>query len=365
MKVAFRTDASLQIGTGHVMRCLTLATALRDQGAEVIFITCNHEGNLDEHIKANGFAVHSLSNAGVNASRLSLVGYAQWLGVDQITDAEATIQALGSMKPDWLIVDHYALDCTWEKKLAGSVQKIMVIDDLCDRRHDCNLLLDQNLGRSKTDYVQIVTKDCTVLTGPKYAMLRPEFSLLREASVKRRAAPVLKKILITMGGVDQNNATGKTLEALRSCPIIKDCQITVIMGENAPWLSDVRERALSMPCQTAVDVGVDNMAQVMTESDLAIGAAGSTSWERCCLGLPTLIITLAENQESIAQSVVQCGAAMSLGDVGSRRFNDDLRELVSRLENDVAKLLKMSTAAARVADGCGVARVVEIMESDI
>ena len=128
----------------------------------------------------------------------------------------------------------------------------------------------------------------------------PEFAALRAYSLQRRARPQLRQLLITMGGVDKDNATGEVLTALRVCPLPADCQITVVMGTTAPWLSEVEQLARDMPWPTRVLVGVNDMARLMAESDLAIGAAGATSWERCCLGLPTAMFVLAENQKYAA-----------------------------------------------------------------
>jgi UDP-2,4-diacetamido-2,4,6-trideoxy-beta-L-altropyranose hydrolase len=343
------------------MRCLTLAMALRDSGEDVVFITRAHEGNLDERIVAQGFKVYSLAKVDSVSSNQPRVAYEQWLGIDQLTDAEETIGLLGPINPAWLIVDHYSLDQLWEKKLADFVAKIMVIDDLCERTHHCSLLLDQNLGRKKDDYSLKVPETCKVLIGPKYSLLRPEFLALRDRSLSRRSDPEVKHLLVTMGGVDQSNATGKILQELKRCHLPNDCHLTVVMGANAPWLADVCEFALSMPWQMTVEVDVNNMAELMIESDLIIGAAGTTSWERCCLGVPTIIVVLAENQLAIAEALINSGAAISPGDIASDVFGDNLRCLVSLFVQEPEKLADMSKAAAEVVDGGGVSRVIESM----
>jgi UDP-2,4-diacetamido-2,4,6-trideoxy-beta-L-altropyranose hydrolase len=262
------------------------------------------------------------------------------------------------LKPDWLVVDHYALDMHWETELHGLYGKLLVIDDLADRAHSCDLLLDQNLGRQASDYAHFVPMHCTVLAGPQYALLRPEFAALREYSLKRREAPVLKRLLITMGGVDQPNATGQVLEALKASSLLEACHITVVMGSQAPWLSQVREVAANMPWPTEVRVDINDMAQVMAESDLAIGAAGGTSWERCCLGLPTLMVVLAENQWGGAQALQAVGAARLIGDAGSISMR-----LTSGLSSALAdcSLTEMTRDASSVTDGKGVMRVVQQM----
>src|SRR5690606_35975420 len=188
--------------------------------------------------------------------------------------------------PDWLIVDHYALDARWESQQKDFCGRLAVIDDLASRPHSCDLLLDQNLGRRMQDYSHLVADNCELLIGPDYALLRPEFISARKHSLERREKPVLRNLLISMGGVDKDNVTSHVLEALKPCLLPNDTRISVVMGANAPWAGLVQQQAAMMPWCTEVVFNVDNMAQRMAESDFAIGAAGSTSWERCCLGLP-------------------------------------------------------------------------------
>ncbi len=234
MKVAIRADASLQIGTGHVMRCLTLAEVLRQQGDEVEFICRAHEGNLLERIQQQGFKTHELcpaieGQANGTCKKETLYGEV-WLGSTQEQDAEQCKPILETMKPEWLIVDHYAIDQTWQILLKGSYKKLMVIDDLADRKHQCDILLDQTYGRKQGDYIALVPKDCQMLLGSQYALLRPEFAQWREYSLKRRANPELKKLLITMGGVDLDNVTSEVLDILKNCNLPKEIEIIVVMG---------------------------------------------------------------------------------------------------------------------------------------
>jgi len=360
--VVFRTDASLQIGSGHVMRCLTLATALKEQGVTCHFICREHPGNLIDQIRDRGLAVTALVTDGLDLRPVaqdgeSLPAHAAWLGVDWQTDAEATRDVLQSISPDWLIVDHYALDRSWEQALRSHCTQLMVIDDLADRPHDCDLLLDQNLGREVANYVDLVPAACTVLTGTRYALLRPEFAALREYSLQRRHPPQLRQLLITMGGMDQSNATGQVLDALRQCPLPQDCRITVVMGLHAPWLAKVQVQAADFPWPCEVKVNVSDMAQLMAESDLAIGAAGSTSWERCVLGLPTLMVVLAGNQQDIANALEDAHAAVRVDLSASETMPKYLQLLMQRPD----LLFRMSASAAQISDGSGLQRVVNTL----
>ncbi len=361
--VAFRADASLQIGSGHVMRCLTLAAALREQGVTCHFICREHRGNLIDQIRDRGFAVTALVKGGLHLPLVtqdgkSLPAHAAWLGVTWQVDAEATRGVLQSIPPDWLVVDHYALDRAWEQALRSHCTRLMVIDDLADRPHDCDLLLDQNLGREAADYVDLVPATCTVLTRTRYALLRPQFAALREYSLQRRNPPQLKRLLVTMGGTDQSNATGQVLDALRQCPLPQNCRITVVMGLHAPCLTEVQAQAASSPWPCEVKVNVSNMAQLMADSDLAIGAAGSTSWERCVLGLPSLVIITANNQKPVAQSLEKSGAAHTDGTVESIRVAlPQAIEIIG--SEDLAVMCRSAVAAC---DGLGTSRVAAVLD---
>lgn len=368
MKIVFRADASLLMGSGHVMRCLTLADALKAKGAQCHFISREHPGHLLKVIRQRGHAVTALPAGNLMSATandpLPKLAHAAWLGCDWQTDARQTDAILASLQPDWLVVDHYALDQRWEEALAPHYRQLLVIDDLADRPHRCDLLLDQNLGRQPEHYAQWVPAPCQVFTGPQYALLRPEFVALRPYSLQRRQAqPALRHLLITMGGVDQPNATGQVLQALKTCPLPADCCITVVMGLTAPWLKNVRELAAQMPWPTEVAVNVNDMAQRMADSDLAIGAAGSTSWERCCLGLPTLMVVLADNQKEAAAHLEHAGAAhcLSLNDQLQQQIQDRLILLLNQRE----QLSQMSICASEITDGKGVERIVAAMTSPL
>lgn len=371
LNVAFRVDASLQIGTGHVMRCLTLAKALLAQGADCQFICRAHEGNLIEFIRNQGFVTHALPVVAQEVSKTvrvlgsekstSDLAHAHWLGASQSQDAEACAPILDARHTDWLIVDHYGLDAIWERALASHYRKLAVIDDLADRLHACDLLLDQTFGREAADYDPFVPAGSLLLCGSQYALLRPEFAALRHDSLQRRSQPVLRELLITLGGVDKDNVTGQILQALRYCPLPADCRLTVVVGMTSPWLDEVRAQAQAMPWQTRVLIGVSDMATLMTNSDLAIGAAGATAWERCCLGLPTIIVVLAQNQTLIAESLARAGAAQAVPI--QSHFSQQLISLLIDFSGNPSTLAKMSIIASAITDGQGAKTVASILES--
>lgn len=370
MVAIFRVDASIQIGTGHVMRCLTLANELKRHGIESEFISRAHPGNLINFIETQGFPVHVLAHNHAGSSNLAILNettgsvapaHYQWLGATLEEDYGASLSAVSGKVVDWLIVDHYALDAHWESKLRPYCEKIMVIDDLADRRHECDLLLDQTYGRSDQDYLNLVPGHARILCGSHYALLRPEFNQLRTESLKRREQNSLREILISMGGVDKDNVTGQILQLLALFALPEDCRITIVMGKTAPWLEQVRMMADKVQLATRVLVGVENMAQLMADSDLAIGAAGATTWERCCLGLPSVILILAENQRSAALTLDKDGI-VKLVDVGDS-FTSNFCRLLAELFQSTTTLASLTIQSMKIVDGKGSSRVVSAMLS--
>lgn len=355
--IFFRTDASLEIGNGHVMRCLTLADKLRDQGYECQFICRDHEGHLNEIIKNKGFKAHLLMRTErIDFSSSLQGGYEKWLGASWNEDALQTIDIIKEYSASWLVVDHYGIDYRWEYLVAKSVENILVIDDLANRPHQCDILLDQTFSRNAASYKALVSGDCKLLCGSNYALLRPEFGTLRAESLYNRKDNKLKKILISMGGVDINNVTGKILKSLHDCKLPKDIKIIVVLGSTAPWLEDVNQQVKKLPWDAELRVAVDNMAELMAESCLAIGASGATSWERCALGLPTILLVLADNQIMIADELSNAGAVVKVDDY------DEIPVQVNRLIDNSYLMQTMSRRSASIVDGRGTERVQNEME---
>jgi len=323
---------------------------------ECYFLCREHPGHLIELVRSKDYPVHVLPCEAENAVDCDGLAHSVWLGATQEQDAGACRPDLQALQPDWLVVDHYALDIRWEKALRPYCRRLMVIDDLADRHHLCDLLLDQNLGRQAADYAGLIPELCTVLTGPRYALLRPEFSALREFSLQRRVRPRISRILVSMGGIDPDNVTGQVLDALKRCPLPTNVLVTIVMGAKAPWLSKVQEQAATLPWRNEVLIGINDMAHRMAISDLAIGAAGSTAWERCSLGLPALMMVLAENQSEVASQLEKIKAAliMTLDD----SFPEKLASGIRLLLEDSEYLRELSFNASLVTDGDGVAKVI-------
>ena len=357
MLVASATDASLEIGTGHVMRCLTLAHALSERGAQCRFVCRELPGHLFDDIRLRGYEVFVLPAPSAGLSLPATPVHVSWLGVPATIDAQQTREALGE-GVDWLVVDHYALDVNWESKLRSFCRRLLVIDDLADRSHLADLLLDQNLGRIAADYDALLPAGCRRLIGPTYALLRPDFAACRAHSLARRQGGGLHQLLVSMGGVDKYNATGAVLELLPQCLLPADCHVVVVLGPHAPWRSSVEIQVAGLPWSAQLCVAVSDMAKLIANSDLAIGGAGASAWERCCLGLPTLTAVLAANQRAGAAALQAAGCVEMLGDVATG-FPDLPQKLAGLLAP--GRLTSMQAACGALTDGMGANLLVEEM----
>ena len=337
MLVAFRADASLDIGTGHVMRCLTLAKRFQRAGDECVFICREHEGNLISYLRSEGIQVCTLPLPGCEVRTFDHLAHSSWLGVSWQQDAKEVLGVASEYDFDCLVVDHYALDISWEQMLHQKIKNILVIDDLSDRAHDACALLDQNYGRKSSDYDGLLPDSCSRLIGPNFALLRPEFSELREFSFKRRSGFDLETIIVNLGGVDQDNVTGKVVDALSEIIFESELNVIVVLGATNPNVLSVISSSEASPHNVSVEVGVSNMAELMANSDLAIGAAGSTTWERFSLGVPSILLSIADNQDSALSSLSDSGYIYKLSvdsivqDLfeffGQKNLRDSLRAL--------------------------------------
>jgi UDP-2,4-diacetamido-2,4,6-trideoxy-beta-L-altropyranose hydrolase len=352
MNIAIRVDASQRIGTGHVMRCLTLAEGLRRQGAIVHFACRDLQGNMISQIRERGLKVHVFS--GSTSDNTGQLTYASWLEGDWETDAEqcrAVLAAIGDV--EWLIVDHYALDARWERYVGELAHQTLVIDDLADRPHECDMLLDQNLGDGLR-YASLVPSPCKLLLGPRFALLRPEFRLERLRAAKRSDKQYIQRLLVFMGGADPDNQTSKALDAFESLrPDGIHCD--VVVGASNPRAKEIESRCEKIT-GAVFHHCVDNMHELMGYADLGIFSAGSATWERCSVGLPAVVIAIAENQRLIAAHTARAGASVYLGE--AQRVNAfDIAETVAAFLHAPEELYEMRSAALALVDGRGLDRV--------
>lgn len=333
--VIFRLDATPSLGIGHMARCRVLAEKLASEGWRI------------------RFAVSADTAATIGAPDDSIV---------MPSDACSEPDALRTAEPagcDLLVVDHYGRDATFERACRPWVRRVFVLDDLADRPHDADWLLDPTPGREPADYAERVRHDTRLLLGSSYALLDARFAQARPAALaRRRAGGPVSRILISPGGTDPADVTGVALAALAG--VEPSLVADVALLPSAPHLASVRERAgpgvhLHAPAR--------NMAALMVEADLAIGAPGGGAWERCCLGLPTLLVITAENQRLNGARLEEAGAAVVVGEAG-KVYAATLGAALTALVGDAARRRRMAEAAASLCDGAGVSRVLAaIMKS--
>lgn len=338
LTVIFRADASPDIGGGHVQRCLALANALRYEQANVWF-ACRPK-TFD--------TLPRLRDSGHNFIELPATG-----------DERAYLRA-ATPWADWLVIDHYGLDAEWMSPLRDWSRNVLVIDDLSNRPLDCDILLDQTYLRQAIDYQPLTPKHCQFLLGTDYALLRPEFAAARSKYLAKRQTPNKHKpiVLVAMGATDPENITVIVLNALDALAL--DFEFNIILGSAAPHLNAVYQCSRSLRHSCAVKVDVIDMVDLIGNADIAIGACGTSSWERCCLGLPTITIELADNQKLISTTLNKVGAVYSLGR-HQELSTKELRRKFSQLISSPEKMLKMSNISAQICDGLGAKRVADRM----
>ncbi|WP_406667105.1 UDP-2,4-diacetamido-2,4,6-trideoxy-beta-L-altropyranose hydrolase [Gallaecimonas sp. GXIMD1310] len=361
--IAIRADASMEIGSGHMMRTITLAQAARKRGVAVVFI-CRH--TLDSMTKRLADLEIGLIRLPEHIQTEALGPYfhSPWLGVTEQIDAQDTLAALEhetvkrGVPPLRMIVDHYALAAPWEQRIA-EICPILAIDDLNDRPHHVSWLLDVTLGKSPSHYAPLVLDSTKLLLGSRYALLRDEFTaLLPLARAKSAKTQGPWRILVTLGGIDRDNKTMLILEALEKVEVNSALSICIVAGAANPHFDELEKRVQESQLEIELLRFTDQIGKLMLEADLCIGAAGSTSWERCALGLPTINIVLAANQEVVANNLKKAGVAINFGYLEASEV-DRLAEMVSNLLNSKDKLESMSRIGQSQCDGHGVNRVLE------
>lgn len=357
MKVAFRVDSSLEIGSGHLMRCLTLARSLSEKGTGIFFICRDLDGNISRLVEDAGFNLCLLDNKKEVLCPNS-IGYEKWLGTHWSIDSHDTQEALKQTGVvDWIIVDHYALDKNWETQLREYAKGIFIIDDLANRPHDCNILLDQNFYSDPDNrYIGLVYTNTKLLLGPSFALLRKEFKMQRELLRERDGS--IKNIMVFFGLNDNTNETQKTLQALLSAKT-EGIEMNIILGTNNPnkdKIEQISNGHSNIKCLSKVT----NMSELMSKADLFIGAGGTTTFERCCLGLPSLVITVAENQVKAIKDMHEAGFLHYLG-YTAKVSEQHILDTINHLLNNADQLKKYSEKASSLVDGSGTEKCTDII----
>ncbi|MGL4936265.1 UDP-2,4-diacetamido-2,4,6-trideoxy-beta-L-altropyranose hydrolase [Shewanella sp.] len=354
MQFIIRADASRWIGSGHIMRCLVLADGLKAAGHQVIFMCRPQAGDLVDLIAERGHQVICLPTLTTLITPLHSADYAAWLQVPWQQDAADVLTCV--THTDWLVVDHYGINAQWEQQVKQVLNcKLLAIDDLV-RLHTAELILDQTLDRQEDEYLDVhTTLDIppTVLSGVKYALLSPQFRQIRKQQLQRVAISVPPKVLLSFGGIDEPNVTLSALKVLGGLDVL----CTVLLSPRAPHYHQVKAWCDSQKNVVHYDF-VQDMARLMIEHDIAIGAPGTTSWERACLGLPNIVIPIAENQQAICQALLAAQASLLVhpSDIEQKLF-----PAVQHLLNNHSEFSK---ANFKLCDGEGAGRVIKAIMSN-
>jgi UDP-2,4-diacetamido-2,4,6-trideoxy-beta-L-altropyranose hydrolase len=319
----FRCDASPDIGGGHLMRCLTLADELRNTGWVCSFLVASGAVGYSDLAKQRGYEIKTLSET--------------------------------APKCDLMVIDHYYIDEAQESFLAQNANAVLVIDDLASRKHPADILLDHTYGRTADDYKNLVPSECQMLLGAEYALLRPQFAEQRDCSLrKRQSFRSLQRVILFITSVDTHGWTKKILSVLNKME--RPLQIDVVLDESSKDFNQIK--SAPSPHNLAFYSNVPDMAALMADADLAIGAGGTTNWERCSLALPSIVVNIADNQDTVIKNLAEEGAIVSVGKITENGFENLLKSALQDVLQWTAKdYIHKSEIAGRICDGKGTVRV--------
>ena len=355
--IFFRVDASVFIGSGHVMRCLVLAKQLSSFGYKVVFATKPQKGDFLHYISQQGFKVLELNKSKKVITPSFSDDYSAWLQGAWEDDANDFI--LKTKSADLIIVDHYSLDACWEREVSNKLHcEVIVVDDLV-REHCADLIIDQTYGRQPEEYA-LKNPKSIILAGSEFALISPEFKGIRDKLNKESTIKKYKNILVSMGAIDSPNVTIKVLEKLAEIKS-KELNVTVLLGEKSPHYKKIKEFCFNRDNFTHISFS-DGMADLMSTQHIAIGAPGSTTWERACVGRPSILIPIADNQNDIVKNVSQTGAVclLNIDDIEDN-FHDKLDLIFNNWD-------RFHLANLKLCDGQGSTRVcqhiINMLEKD-
>jgi UDP-2,4-diacetamido-2,4,6-trideoxy-beta-L-altropyranose hydrolase len=340
MRFLIRTDASHLIGSGHVMRCRNLADALRARGADVRFACRAGEGDMSARLREEGYEVAPLDGNEADQSR----------------DADATLAAIGLWRPDWVVVDHYELGAAWEARMRDAFGRVAAIDDLADRDHDTDVLIDQNFATDPPARYAFLSGRTRLLLGPRYAMMDPRYANAHPEPPT--VENLLRRIVIYFGGADRTDMTGRVLATL-SDPAFAGIALDVIAGGGHPDSRGLAAAAARRP-RTTLRGSLPSLLPVLDRADLAIGAGGTTTWERLALGVPSILVSIAENQVPASEALDRAGMAIHLGREDGFR-PEALAQCVRTLADAPRRRAEMALAGWLAVDGLGALRVAEVL----
>lgn len=337
-RILFFADAGPEVGGGHVMRCLTLARALGERGAECAFVESRAAAGVLRRFGWPAGPVLAMSNTE------DLAGFVRW-GQD----------FAASFQPDVVVVDHYRVGADDERALNGDgARRLAVIDDLADRVHACELLVDPGFGRRREDYAGLTPEGCEALTGPDFALVRPDFAAARPRALSRRARrEPPARALVSLGLTDVGGITLRVVEAL--APALNGVRLDVVVGSGAPSLEALSALA-AQDRRVRLHVDTSDMAALTATADIAIGAGGSSVWERATLGLPGATVVLAENQGPMAEALDAAGLTLAV-DARAPGFEAALLQAWARLVGEADLRWDLTTRSSALCDGRGAERV--------
>lgn len=355
MNIVIRTDASFEIGTGHVMRCLTLAHSLKSNGYKVIFICRNLTGNYISKIKREGFEVYSLPSIKKKQPDM------HWIKKNWKQDAVETCKVISilNLNVNYVIVDHYGLDINWEKHVRNMTERIMVIDDLADREHECHLILDMTYKATKKKYLGLIPHDAIGLFGVKYSLLRDQFKNKKKKRLTYNEKRI--KIHVFFGGADPENHTSKYSNIiLENFP---NTEILAVVSGTFEFIYDLEKIKKNYGNRFSWEKQVENMALNMSQCDIALGAPGTTTWERACVGLPSAYLSVNMNQIPILLELEKEKFCLFIGEAGKISKLDFIKRFKVFI-NSKKLLEEFFLKGINHIDGYGVERVVRALELD-
>ena len=327
-----RVDASPEIGIGHIMRCLTLAQELKNNFDKIIFLTQKNSSDFIETIMKNEFEVIFIST-------------------NNDSDIIKNIVTTNSVNKNFLLIDHYNVDSNFESSLKNTFEKIFVIDDLANRKHDCDLLIDQNYYRDLNQrYEKLIQNGTIALLGPKYAIIRPEFRTINKKVIKKNSQ--IKKILVSFGGSDPTNECKKVLDALCSIENSK-FEIVVVAGiynHKFEQLKKLYEKYSNIKIYSHVN----DLSRLMLNSDLFIGAGGTTTWERLYMGLPSIVTIISNDQKKSIEFLSDMGHVINLG-LAKNVTTETYVQAIQKSNPDL--IYSISLNNQKLVDGNGCSRI--------
>lgn len=352
-RVAFRVDSSPEIGSGHLRRCLALAAQLHDQGADVAFVCRAHPGNFNHEVISAGHALRELPPPVPTSADPAEGGstYSRWLGSSPGADASETAACLEPGDFEAIVVDHYAIGADWERRLRAAVRRIVVIDDLADRPHDCDVLVDSAPGADKAPrYERLAPAAAQLLIGPRYALLRREFA--RQPGASENPVGELRHVVVSFGGVDAHGYSLRAVEALRAA-VGAEVAVDVIIGGTSPQLPRLRE-LVARDNALRIHVDAPNIAELMRQADLAVISAGVTAWECAALGLPAIATPIVPNQSEVARALADIPCALT---ASVAQFDTDIARCAGVLAGQRGLRAAFARNARATVDGRGALRV--------